>query len=116
MKDDRLKIIVLFSLYACYLISCSEANNKSETPIAAAPADLNSVVTKLPEAGGYTTFKSNCISCHSARFIQMQPNLSEKTWLDIVTKMQKSFGAPVPDSSINTIVQYLVAIKGKSGN
>ncbi len=114
MKSTTLKIIIVFSVCAWFFISCNEANNKSETAIAAAPADLNSVVTKLPEAPGYTTFQSNCISCHSARFIQMQPDLSEKTWLSIVTKMQKSFGAPVPDSSINTIVQYLVAIKGKN--
>jgi len=31
----------------------------------------------------------------------------------IVTKMQKSFGAPVADSSVKEIVQYLVSIKGK---
>ena len=114
MKIARLKIIVLFSLCAFFFISCGEANNKSETPMAAAPADLNSVVPKLPEAPGYKGFQNNCLSCHSARYVQMQPDLSEKTWLALVTKMQKSFGAPVPDSSVNEIVQYLVAIKGKS--
>jgi uncharacterized protein (DUF697 family) len=40
--------------------------------------------------------------------------MSEKQWTAIVTKMQKTFGAPVPDSSIKEIVQYLVTIKGKS--
>ncbi len=114
MKSTTLKIIIVFSVCAWFFISCNEANNKSETAIAPSPTDLNNVVTKLPEAPGYATFQSNCISCHSARFIQMQPNLSEKTWLAIVTKMQKSFGAPVPDSSNHTIVQYLVAIKGKN--
>jgi len=43
----------------------------------------------------------------------MQPDLPEKTWMAIVTKMQKSFGAPVPDSSVKEIVEYLVSIKGK---
>lgn len=113
MKITRLKII-MFCLYGCYLISCSEAKNKNETITASAPADLNNFVTKLPEAPGYTTFQSNCVSCHSARYVQMQPKFSEKTWLALVTKMQKSFGAPVPDSSVSKIVQYLVAIKGKS--
>ncbi len=114
MKKARLTIIVLFSLCGCYFLSCNGVNNKKETGIAPAPADLNSMVTKLPEAPGYTSFQRNCVSCHSARYVQMQPQLSEKSWMTIVTKMQKSFGAPVPDSSIKEIVQYLVAIKGKS--
>jgi len=113
MKYFKLKIIVLFSLCAGYIISCSEANKKTDNKIASAPENLNSIVTTLPKAPGYKTFQNNCLICHSARYIQMQPNLSEKTWTSLVTKMQKSFGAPVPDSSVKEIVQYLVAIKGK---
>lgn len=112
MKYFKLKIIVL-SLCVFYIISCSEANKKTENVVAAVPQNLNSILTTLPEAPGYKTFQNNCLICHSARYIQMQPDLSEKTWTGLVTKMQKSFGAPVPDSSINDIVQYLVAIKGK---
>ncbi|MEP7144514.1 MAG: cytochrome c [Ferruginibacter sp.] len=114
MKKARLKIIILFFLVARFFISCSQANNKNESATVAKPTGLNSAVTKLPEAPGYTTFQSNCISCHSARYIQMQPNLSEKTWMALVTKMQKSFGAPIPDSAVKEIVQYLIAIRGKS--
>ncbi len=116
MKNARLKIIVLFSLCASYNFSCSDANNKKEISVAPAPGDLYSVITKLPEAPGYKSFQNNCVSCHSARYVQMQPDLSEKTWLALVTKMQKSFGAPVPDSSVKEIVQYLVAIRGKNSN
>ncbi|MEP7231328.1 MAG: c-type cytochrome [Ginsengibacter sp.] len=116
MKSARLKIIVLIFLCACYNFCCSNANNTEETSVAPAPAGLYSVITKLPEAPGYKSFQNNCMSCHSARYVQMQPDLSEKTWLALVAKMQKSFGAPVPDSSVKEIVQYLVAIRGKSSN
>ena len=75
--------------------------------------NLNAIITELPDKRGYASFKRNCMSCHSARYIQMQPELPEKTWTAIVTKMQKSFGAPVADSSVQEIVQYLVSIKGK---
>ena len=75
--------------------------------------NLNAVISELPDKAGYASFKQNCMSCHSARYIQMQPDLPEKTWMAIVTKMQKSFGAPVADSSVKEIVQYLVSIKGK---
>lgn len=114
MKINSLKFIISFFLCACYFLSCSEATQKSENSIVSEPIDLNSVTTNLPNAPGYASFQANCISCHSARYVQMQPNFSQETWRAIVKKMQKSFGAPVSDSSANEIVQYLVAIKGKS--
>ncbi len=112
MKKTLLAIFI-FSLSAGIISSCNEAEKKDDSPVVSAPTDLNSVVTNLPEAPGYKDFQGNCVSCHSARFVEMQPNLSEKTWSAIVNKMKNSFGAPLPDSSIAPIVQYLVAIKGK---
>ncbi|MEJ7736925.1 MAG: cytochrome c [Chitinophagaceae bacterium] len=114
MKPASLKNIALSILLAGCLVSCSETNKKHESAVEPAPEGLLGVVTNLPEAPGYKVFQNNCMSCHSARYIQMQPNLSEKAWLGLVTKMQKSFGAPIPDSSVNGIVQYLVTVKGKS--
>jgi hypothetical protein len=113
MRIINFKYVVLCILSG-YLISCSQTPPKQETKVAPANEGLLGVVTKLPEAPGYRTFQNNCMSCHSARYIQMQPNLSEKAWHGLVTKMQKSFKAPIPDSSINDIVKYLVTIKGKA--
>jgi hypothetical protein len=113
MKNERLKNKLLFSLCVCFIISCNQTSNTKQNSNTPVPAGLYSIVTKLPEEPGYATFQNNCVSCHSARYVQMQPALSEKTWLVLVTKMQKTFGAPIPDSSVKEIVDYLVAIKGK---
>ena len=82
--------------------------------------DVRDTEVKLPPAEGaelFATgaeaFKANCITCHSLRYIQMQPGFPEKSWQKIVDKMVKSFGAPIPDSTSKAIVKYLVAIKGK---
>lgn len=114
MKNIRLKIGVLFFLCSYFIISCGESGIKKEHPVAAVAPDLKNITTNLPEAPGYQTFNMNCVICHSARMVQIQPNLPEKTWTAIVTKMQKTYGAPISDSAANIIVQYLVAIKGKS--
>jgi hypothetical protein len=95
------------------LVACNESNKKISKVDAPQQTDLNAIITELPNAAGYETFKMNCLSCHSARYIQMQPDLTEKAWSNIVTKMQKSFAAPVTDSSAKEIVQYLTNIKGK---
>ena len=116
MKNSLLIISAIFFLCSYLAISCGEANVKKEPTVTMATTapDLDNVMVVLPKAPGSKTFNMNCVICHSASYIQNQPNLSEKAWTAIVTKMQKTFGAPVPDSSIKEIVQYLVTIKGKS--
>ena len=104
------KVIVVIGVI---VITACNNSQTSATVNDTVVTNLNSIITVLPDKPGYASFKQNCMSCHSARYIQMQPDLSEKTWTAIVTKMQKSYGAPVADSSVKEIVQYLVSIKGK---
>lgn len=94
------------------VLACNN-NKPSEVVKDDTVTNLNSIIAELPDKPGYASFKRNCMSCHSARYIQMQPDLPEKTWTAIVAKMQKNYGAPVTDSSAQEIVQYLVSIKGK---
>jgi mono/diheme cytochrome c family protein len=115
MKVICIKTSTLFFLFAFWAASCSEPGKKTEIPvtIVASAPNLKEVTLNLPEVEGYQTFIANCGICHSPRYIQDQPKLPAKTWEAIVTKMRKTFGAPVSDSSAKIIVQYLVAVKGK---
>lgn len=113
MQGTNISMSFLFFLCALLLVSCSEAGPKKEHPIAATAPNLKEVTTQLPEAPGYQTYISNCTICHSASYVQNQPALPQKTWTAIVTKMQKTFGAPVSDSAAQVIIQYLTTIKGK---
>lgn len=70
-------------------------------------------VDKQHAAKGEELFKTHCITCHTLRYIDMQPEFPRKTWEKITDKMIKSFGAPIPDSSAVLIVDYLMSIKGK---
>src|SRR3954464_10136873 len=115
MQGANIRVSFLFFLCAFLLISCGEAGSKREHAIAATAPNLKEVTTTLPQAEGYQTYISNCTICHSASYVQMQPELPQKTWTAIVTKMQKTYGAPVSDSSAQVIIQYLTTIKGKSG-
>ncbi|MEP6844418.1 MAG: cytochrome c [Panacibacter sp.] len=112
MKLTELVKIFSFFLIAGPIASCNETAKNPSMVVTNEPTNLNAIQTELPSAPGYETFKTNCLSCHSARYIQMQPDFPEKTWATIVGKMQKNFGAPIADSSVKEIVQYLVAIKG----
>jgi hypothetical protein len=48
-----------------------------------------------------------CNACHSPMYITMQPPLSADTWAAEVTKMQKTYGADIPDEISKKIILYL---------
>jgi sulfite dehydrogenase (cytochrome) subunit B len=58
------------------------------------------------------TVMNNCTGCHSADYVHIQPRgpkFGEDFWRAEVTKMIKTYGAPVAESDIPKIVEYLTA-------
>jgi hypothetical protein len=48
-----------------------------------------------------------CGTCHSTRYITMQPPLAPATWEAEVNKMNKTFGAAIAEDSTRKIILYL---------
>ncbi len=65
------------------------------------------------EQEGRDLFLQNCTSCHTSRYIFMQPDFPRKTWQAEVTKMIEKFHAPIEPDNAKKIVDYLTKIKGK---
>ena len=54
-----------------------------------------------------------CYTCHSAEYSVYQPPASPRAyWKATVVKMQKTFGAPIPDDAVEPITDYLVKTYG----
>ena len=63
--------------------------------------------TDLAAGDGEQRVSSYCNTCHSPRYITMQPPLPADTWTAEVNKMIKAYGASIPDDSTQKIIQYL---------
>lgn len=50
-----------------------------------------------------------CLICHSAEYVYTQPPHSREKWEEIVKKMKHTFGCPIPESDMPTLVTYLVS-------
>jgi hypothetical protein len=61
---------------------------------------------------GYPLAVASCATCHSMDYVKMQPTSSRAYWKASVTKMQKTFGAPIPEEMVEPIVDYLVKTYG----
>lgn len=97
-------------LIAILLLSCSSSDRPADTTAPAAPLpDANSVELSIDKAPGMEEYIANCQTCHTARYVEMQPKLSRKAWEKIVDKMVHTYGASIDSSTCIRIVDYLMA-------
>jgi hypothetical protein len=66
-----------------------------------------SFTPELAEGEGKQEVRSFCATCHSTRYITMQPPLPGATWEAEVRKMMKVYGAPIPEAAAKKITVYL---------
>jgi hypothetical protein len=63
----------------------------------------------LAPGDGLQDVQIYCNTCHSPRYIIMQPPLPAATWEAEVNKMNKTFGAGIPEDNAQKIILYLQA-------
>lgn len=89
--------------------------------LAVLPAPSSAVKITLPPDGaeleastlpGYQKALQNCTACHSAQYMQTQPASSQAWWSAEVVKMQKAYGAPIPEADMQAIAEYMYKIYG----
>src|ERR1700716_1576067 len=74
----------------------------------AMPAFAGEGTITLKKAPGLDKVESNCGSCHSLDYIQMNsPFPNAALWDAEVTKMIKAYGAPITDADAAAIKDYL---------
>ena len=61
----------------------------------------------LEPGDGRDLVDAYCSTCHSTRYITMQPPLPAATWEAEVIKMVKTFGQPIPEEVQPRIIKYL---------
>ena len=64
---------------------------------------------QLADGPGRAETEVACGSCHTTRYITMQPPLPAASWEAEVRKMIKTYGAQISDANAQKITQYLAA-------
>ena len=65
----------------------------------------------FPDGPGAEAVNNNCLACHSAGMVLTQPKLTKAQWTETVNKMVQVYKAPVDQADVQTIVDYLTALK-----
>lgn len=69
-----------------------------------------SIFLRPSDLPGYAMAQQKCGICHSADYIEYQPpGFNQQRWTGLVRKMKDSYGAPLTDSDVSVIGEYLAA-------
>lgn len=84
------------------------------TPWAAAETRRYTLPDELSDfrpGPGAEVARDNCLSCHSADYVETQPpELGATFWEAEVSKMIKAYHAPITTEDAKTIVEYLARV------
>lgn len=125
-KFKKMWLVAIVALTAAPALVLAQSRNGYYTPSQlgslpqVTPAELNSdanyevsaypvTAPELAPGEGLQEVRIYCNTCHSPRYITMQPPLPAATWEAEVNKMNKTFGANIPEDTSHKIIAYLQA-------
>jgi len=73
---------------------------------------LPQITPQILPGPNLAVYQKNCLICHSARYVSMQPRFPKAVWQAEVKKMVDAYGAQIPEADQALIVEYLVAVRG----
>jgi sulfite dehydrogenase (cytochrome) subunit B len=125
-NKTRKTLLVIIATAACALLAFADLKKgeyapsqlgslQQSAPPQLAP-DANFAVSAYPAPAvdlapgdGVQEVRIYCNTCHTPRYITMQPPLPPSAWEAEVNKMNKAFGANIPEEESHKIVVYLQA-------
>lgn len=95
------------------LLTPSSARLQPAPAITSTTVELPPGDALFPGGPSADAINNNCLACHSADMVLNQPALAKSAWESEVGKMIKVYRAPIDESDVPAIVDYLVKTKGK---
>lgn len=97
-------------------LAADAAQSTQPSTVSANGVTLRSVSVDFPDSGrmfkgpGSDAVNANCLACHSAGMILVQPRMARAAWQAEVEKMRKTYKAPVDEKDVPAIVDYLAGL------
>ncbi|HSF10064.1 MAG TPA: cytochrome c [Nitrospirales bacterium] len=82
----------------------SDGDDREPVSILTLPADPIS----FQPGPGSDLASRYCLMCHSAEYVYTQPPHPREHWMEIVNKMQTTFGCPISNEDMAPLIDYLV--------
>jgi hypothetical protein len=104
----KTKTFAQIALAGIFFAIVSLLAHSAETSLSLPPE-----TAKLKPGPGVELATANCLLCHSADYINIQPRFTRAVWKAEVAKMQAKYGAPISTNNFDALTDYLTANYGK---
>ena len=110
--------VAAMGMMVSVVVSSQQPSASASKPAAKAAASqvqrivLPQYPPEIADGPNVETYRKDCLICHSARYVSMQPRFSKTVWQNEVKKMVDAYGAPISEADRALIVEYLVAVRG----
>jgi mono/diheme cytochrome c family protein len=74
--------------------------------------ELPTSTKTFPQGEGSSIANSQCLICHSAGMVLLQPQRTQAQWTETINKMRTSYGAPLPAEQVDALAAYLARVIG----
>lgn len=105
---------IMMGVLSAALLTSTPAWVQQAPAITSTTVELPSGDQLFPGGSDADAINNNCLACHSADMVLNQPALPKAAWESEVGKMIKTYRAPIDESDVPAIVDYLVKTKGKT--
>ena len=105
-------ILMIIAALSCAVISGLTRAVQAQQKEGAKSIELPVMAFDLADGPDRDKAQGYCAVCHGVEYIPMQPKLSKAQWAATVTKMVKTFGAPIPQEDADKITNYLATAYG----
>jgi cytochrome c5 len=112
MKTTILLCIAVSLVYTALVIAGDQGFVKEGTRRS---MTLPAAAISLKEGPGKDTTSSYCRICHSLDYITTQQKFPKARWQAEITKMIKTYGAPISEENARIIADYISAHYGTGG-
>jgi len=106
----RMRLPVLLVAVAATVPLWSDA--KTALVLKSVTVTLPASTAMFPPGPGAEAANGNCLACHSVGMVMNQPPMPKAAWAAEVAKMRNVYKAPVAETDVAAIVDYLTSIKG----
>jgi mono/diheme cytochrome c family protein len=104
----------LFAFGALIILMPLPGEAESGISLKSVTVDLPAGDRMFPKGQGSDVADDNCLACHSVGMVLNQPSMPKAAWQAEVEKMREVYKAPIDAKDVDSIVNYLMSIKGTS--
>jgi hypothetical protein len=122
---DALRVAVFLAGSLCGThprLAVSSPNSKEEGAGRSDPnwsrvtVELPASSTLFPGGSAQSVANSQCLICHSADMVLLQPARTQIQWTETINKMRSAYGAPIGAGQVDALAAYLTrVVSGDSG-